>query len=59
MIISLKSLRMKLLHPTGFCTLRAKVNNDFRLLQEFSNMGMPYARRIEGRLWELPLATTA
>ncbi len=33
---------------------RAKVNNVFRLLEEFgTNLGMPHARRIEGRLWEL------
>jgi phage-related protein len=33
---------------------RAKVNNVLRLLEEFgSNLGMPHARRIEGRLWEL------
>lgn len=33
---------------------RAKVNNIFRLLEEFgTNLGMPHARRIEDRLWEL------
>ncbi len=33
---------------------RAKVNNIFRLLEEFgTNLGMPHARRIEGQLWEL------
>ena len=33
---------------------RAKVNNILRLLEEFgTNLGMPHARRIEGRLWEL------
>jgi phage-related protein len=33
---------------------RAKVNNALRLLEEFgTNLGMPHARRIEGRLWEL------
>jgi phage-related protein len=33
---------------------RAKVNNVFRLLEEFgTNLGMPHARRIEGRPWEL------
>jgi phage-related protein len=33
---------------------RAKINNAFRLLEEFgTNLGMPHARRIEGRLWEL------
>ncbi len=33
---------------------RAKVNNIFRLLEEFgTNLGMPHARRIEGRMWEL------
>jgi phage-related protein len=33
---------------------RAKVNNAFRLLEEFgTDLGMPHARRIEGRLWEL------
>lgn len=33
---------------------RAKVNNIFRLLEEFgTNLGMPHAHRIEGRLWEL------
>jgi phage-related protein len=33
---------------------RAKVNNVFRLLEEFgTDLGMPHARRIEGRLWEL------
>ena len=32
----------------------ARVNNGFRLLEEFgTNLGMPHARRIEGRLWEL------
>jgi len=33
---------------------RAKVNNVFRLLEELgTNLGMPHARRIDGRLWEL------
>jgi phage-related protein len=33
---------------------RAKVNNVLRLLVEFGiDLGMPHARRIEGRLWEL------
>jgi phage-related protein len=33
---------------------RAKINNLFRLLEEFgTNLGMPHARRIEGQLWEL------
>ncbi|HVM72108.1 MAG TPA: type II toxin-antitoxin system RelE/ParE family toxin [Anaerolineales bacterium] len=33
---------------------RAKANNAFRLLEEFgTQLGMPHARRIEGRLWEL------
>lgn len=33
---------------------RAKINNDLRLLDEFGpNLGMPHARRIEGKLWEL------
>jgi phage-related protein len=33
---------------------KAKVNNTLRLLEEFgTNLGMPHARRIEGRLWEL------
>jgi len=33
---------------------RAKINNDLRLLEEFGpNLGMPHARRIEGKLWEL------
>ena len=33
---------------------RAKINNVLRLLEEFgTNLGMPHARRIEGRLWEL------
>jgi phage-related protein len=33
---------------------RAKANNAFRLLEEFgTNLGMPHARRIEGRLMEL------
>jgi phage-related protein len=33
---------------------RAKVNNGLRLLEEFgTDLGMPHARRIEGRLWEL------
>ena len=33
---------------------RVKVNNIFRLLEEFgTDLGMPHARRIEGRLWEL------
>jgi phage-related protein len=35
-------------------TDRAKINNIFRLLEEFSpNLSMPHARRIEGKLWEL------
>jgi phage-related protein len=33
---------------------RVKVNNIFRLLEEFgTNLDLPHARRIEGRLWEL------
>lgn len=33
---------------------RAKVFNTLRLLQEFGvDLGMPHARRIKGRLWEL------
>ncbi len=33
---------------------RAKVNNAFRLLEEFgTDLGMPHSRRIEGHLWEL------
>jgi phage-related protein len=33
---------------------KAKINNLFRLLEEFgTNLGMPHARRIEGQLWEL------
>ena len=33
---------------------RAKVNNGLRLLEEFGiDLGMPHARRIEDRLWEL------
>jgi phage-related protein len=33
---------------------RAKVFNTLRLLQEFgTDLGLPHARRIEGRLWEL------
>jgi phage-related protein len=33
---------------------RAKVNNGLRLLEEFGiDLGMPPARRIEDRLWEL------
>ena len=33
---------------------KAKVNNLLRLLEEFgTNLDMPHARRIEGRLWEL------
>lgn len=33
---------------------RAKINNALKLLEEFgTNLGMPHARRIEGRLWEL------
>jgi len=33
---------------------RAKVNNVHRLLEEFGmDLGMPHARRIKGRLWEL------
>ena len=33
---------------------RAKFNNALKLLEEFgTNLGMPHARRIEGRLWEL------
>ena len=32
---------------------RAKVNNVFRLLEEFvTDLGMPHAHRIEGWLWE-------
>ena len=33
---------------------RAKINNNLRLLEEFGpNLGMPHARHIEGKLWEL------
>ena len=33
---------------------RAKISNDLRLLEEFGpNLGMPHARHIEGKLWEL------
>ena len=33
---------------------RTKVNNVLRLLEEFgTDLGMPHARRIKGRLWEL------
>ncbi len=33
---------------------RAKINNALRLLEEYgTQLGMPHARRIEGRLWEL------
>lgn len=33
---------------------RARARNVFRLLQEFgTSIGMPYARHIEGALWEL------
>ncbi len=33
---------------------RAKINNVLRLLEEFGTLlGMPHARQIEGRLWEL------
>ena len=33
---------------------RARINNVLRLLEEFgTDLGMPHARRIEGRLWEL------
>jgi len=33
---------------------RAKVNIAFNLLEEFGiQLGMPHAKRIEGRLWEL------
>lgn len=33
---------------------RAKINNVFRLLTEFgTHLGMPHARPIEGKLWEL------
>jgi phage-related protein len=33
---------------------KAKVNNILQLLEEFgTDLGMPHARRIEGRLWEL------
>ena len=33
---------------------RAKVFNTLRLLQEFGpQLGMPHAKRIQGRLWEL------
>jgi phage-related protein len=33
---------------------RAKINNTLRLLEEFGiQLGMPHARRIEGKLWEL------
>jgi phage-related protein len=35
-------------------TDRAKINNAFRLLEEFGTaLSMPHVRRIEGRLWEL------
>ena len=31
---------------------RAKINNALRLLEEYgTQLGMPHARRIEGRLW--------
>ena len=33
---------------------RAKINNVLRLLEEFGiGLGMPHARSIEGKLWEL------
>ena len=33
---------------------RAKISNDLRLLEEFGpNLGIPHARHIEGKLWEL------
>jgi len=33
---------------------RAKINNALRLLEEFGvQLGMPHARPIEGKLWEL------
>ena len=33
---------------------RAKVNNAFRLLEEFGvKLNMPHARHIQGKLWEL------
>ena len=33
---------------------RAKISNDLRLLEQFGpNLGMPHARHIEGKLWEL------
>jgi len=33
---------------------QAKIYNAFRLLREFGNaLGMPHARYIEGKLWEL------
>ena len=33
---------------------RAKISNDFHLLEEFGpNLGMPHVRHIEGKLWEL------
>jgi phage-related protein len=33
---------------------RAKVYNTFRLLAEYGTaLGMPHARRIQGKLWEL------
>jgi hypothetical protein len=39
---------------------RAKVNNIFRLLEEFgTNLGMPHARRIEGGYGSSALATIA
>jgi phage-related protein len=33
---------------------QAKVRNAFRLLKEFgTNLGMPHAKHIQGKLWEL------
>ena len=34
-------------------TDRAKISTNFRVLEEFGpTLGMPHARRIEGKLWE-------
>jgi phage-related protein len=34
---------------------QAKIRNALRLLHEFgTNLGMPHARPIQGKLWELP-----
>lgn len=33
---------------------QAKIRNSLRLLQEFgTNLGMPHAKKIQGKLWEL------